>query len=156
MKGLNILQPWASLLAETEKRIETRSWMTRYRGDVLICSSKRWDGALQRIAFSEPFRSVLGYDRIQRLGGLPLGSALAVARLADVRPIHSLALSAWKLSPKELAFGDYSSGRYAWFFEDVRPLSTPVSVKGQLGLWDVPKPLLKTLRYLDWKGQTHA
>ncbi len=41
MKALSIKQPWASMIAEGLKTIETRTWPTFYRGELLIVSSKR-------------------------------------------------------------------------------------------------------------------
>jgi hypothetical protein len=32
MKVITIIQPWATLIAINEKRFETRSWATKYRG----------------------------------------------------------------------------------------------------------------------------
>ena len=40
IKALSVKQPWANLIAEGAKTIETRTWATRYRGPLLICSSK--------------------------------------------------------------------------------------------------------------------
>lgn len=40
MKALSIKQPWANMIARGEKTIELRSWGTRHRGCLLICSSK--------------------------------------------------------------------------------------------------------------------
>ena len=40
MKALSVKQPWASMIANGEKTIELRSWQTRYRGKLMICSSK--------------------------------------------------------------------------------------------------------------------
>ena len=34
-------QPWADLIAAGRKTIETRTWTTRYRGNLLITSEKR-------------------------------------------------------------------------------------------------------------------
>lgn len=39
-KAISLKQPWANLVAEGKKTIETRKWATPYRGDLLICSSK--------------------------------------------------------------------------------------------------------------------
>ncbi len=39
MKALSVKQPWANMIARGEKTIELRSWRTRYRGDLMICSS---------------------------------------------------------------------------------------------------------------------
>ncbi len=62
MKALSIKQPWANMIAAGEKTIETRTWLTDYRGDLLIVSSK-----------SPPIH--------------PAGFALAIAELVDCRPM---------------------------------------------------------------------
>jgi len=40
IKALSVKQPWANMIANGEKTIETRLWKTPYRGELLICSSK--------------------------------------------------------------------------------------------------------------------
>ena len=40
MKAISLKQPWANLVANGEKTIETRKWTTKYRGDLVICSSQ--------------------------------------------------------------------------------------------------------------------
>ena len=64
MKALSVRQPWASMIAQGTKTIETRTWSTGYRGDLLIVSSKKPE---------KP--------------GLPAGMALCVVRLTDCRPM---------------------------------------------------------------------
>ena len=63
MKALSLRQPWASLIAEGRKTIETRTWRTRYRGPLAIHASAR------------PFAD------------LPAGGILAVAWLSGCRPM---------------------------------------------------------------------
>lgn len=63
MKALSIKQPWANMIAEGRKTIETRTWRTSYLGDVLIVSSKS--------------------PKIE-----PAGFALAVARLINCRRMY--------------------------------------------------------------------
>lgn len=41
MKALTLWQPWASLVAQGVKRIETRPWTTKYRGPLAIHAAKR-------------------------------------------------------------------------------------------------------------------
>jgi len=41
LKAISLKQPWASLVARGMKTIETRKWTTSYRGDLVICSSKK-------------------------------------------------------------------------------------------------------------------
>ena len=62
MKALSVKQPWANMIASGEKTLETRTWTTRYRGPLLIVSSRQ--------------------PRIE-----PAGCALAVSRLIDCRPM---------------------------------------------------------------------
>ena len=33
--------------------------------------------------------------------------------------------------------GVYESGRYAWILEDIEVLSSPIKVKGHLGIWNL-------------------
>ena len=40
MKALSVKQPWASMISNRMKSIETRYWSTDYRGDLIIVSSK--------------------------------------------------------------------------------------------------------------------
>lgn len=41
MKVISLLEPWASLIKEKIKCIETRGWRTKYRGELYIHASKR-------------------------------------------------------------------------------------------------------------------
>ena len=62
MKALSLKQPWANLIAEGKKTIETRKWSTKYRGDLVICSSRK--------------------PEIK-----PYGCAICVVELYDVKPM---------------------------------------------------------------------
>ncbi len=41
MKVLSIIEPWATLIKEKKKYIETRTWKTSYRGELYIHASKK-------------------------------------------------------------------------------------------------------------------
>lgn len=41
MKVISLRQPWALLVVLGHKKIETRSWKTTYRGDLLIHASQK-------------------------------------------------------------------------------------------------------------------
>lgn len=43
IKCLSVRQPWANLIAQGKKTIETRTWSTTYRGPLLIVSSRKPD-----------------------------------------------------------------------------------------------------------------
>jgi len=40
MKAISLHQPWATMIAEGIKTIETRRWRTHYRGPLVICSTR--------------------------------------------------------------------------------------------------------------------
>lgn len=126
MKALTLTQPWATLMALGAKRIETRSWSTRYRGPVAIHAAK-WFPRYAR-EFAEVERT------LGRLPGrLPLGAVVATARLVDVRPTQEVAPST---SALERLYGDYTPGRFGWILADVVPLPEPIPARGSLGLWE--------------------
>ena len=136
MKAISIMQPWATLIAEGHKRIETRNWTTYYRGPLAIHASKGLPGWLADVVRGEPqFAAALGnlFDpRGRVLGDLPRGCIVATCRLVTIQFITV----DFSITNKERAFGDYTAGRYAWLLTDVQPLTTPVPARGALGLWE--------------------
>jgi hypothetical protein len=160
MKGLSLLQPWASLIQLWQKRIETRSWSTEYRGDLLICASKQFRGAEIDLCREAPFARALtvrGAGRMRSVGNvqfrhvatspsdtrpdsvcLPLGAALCIAELVDVAPTTQVREGEFGVIRGEKEFGNYLPGRFAWRLRNIRRLAEPIAVKGMLGLWDVP------------------
>ena len=138
MKALTLTQPWASLMAIGAKRIETRSWSTPYRGEIVIHAAKNFPRWAREFA-AEPTVSKLfepGYE-------FPLSRGLCIVRLLGCFPTSEVGLrqlsfvAGGKPSAKELEFGDFGYGRYAWLTEYVRPL-LPITdpIRGSLGLWD--------------------
>lgn len=47
-----IMEPYASMILSEEKTIETRTWKTKYRGDILLCASKKPESAISGHAFA--------------------------------------------------------------------------------------------------------
>jgi hypothetical protein len=142
MKALTLTQPWASLVAVGAKRIETRSWSTRHRGPLAIHAGMTLPRSALALCDRSPFREAL----VKGLGAcpvLPLGAVVATAELAEVMRTTDPRLRA-RLSEQELAFGDFTPGRYAWLLAGVRPLPEPIAARGALGLWqwhDAPAEL---------------
>jgi hypothetical protein len=145
MKVISIIQPWATLIAQGEKKFETRSWATKYRGELAIHASKKIEKALCKC---EPFRSILekhGYTA----ANLPTGKILGTVNLAECYEItHASDTFASSINDEgeileifednEFAFGFYEPGRYAWELQNVKLLKEPIPAKGQLGLWNYP------------------
>jgi len=133
MKAISLWQPWATLIAMGEKRFETRSWSTKHRGLLAIHAAKKWDSSLKEYCEAEPFYSSLKVNGKDT--ALPLGAIVAVVKLIDVHRVEKVRD---QLSNKELAFGNYADGRYAWELELVKQLETPVFIKGAQSVFEVP------------------
>jgi hypothetical protein len=150
IKAITLFQPWASLVAMGEKRIETRSWSTRYRGPLAIHAGM--NSMHMNVIMEHPFSDVFGDNRM-----FPFGAVVAVCKLVDCVPTARiikglfiacelgfpyffLGLRKLVLVQHEFAFGDYSPGRYAWILDEVEMLPEPISAKGMLGLWDWEMP----------------
>lgn len=138
MRAITLTQPWATLVAIGAKQVETRSWSTNYRGPLAIHTAKGFPGWARELCYDEPFLSALEQARVGP-AGFPLGKVIATAELINVQRIgyHVMPLHQTNEGhQRELAFGDYSKGRYAWFLGNVQPLPEPVPARGALGLWE--------------------
>jgi hypothetical protein len=133
MKAISLWQPWASLIALGFKKIETRSWAPKYRGPILICAAKKIIGWP-----SMEIQGVFDGTAFQP-SDLPLGKIVCKAKLVSCTRIfiHN------RPDYPERAFGDYSSGRFMWKFEDIEPIIPPIPIKGRQGLFNVPDELIK-------------
>lgn len=137
VKALTLTQPWASLMALQEKRVETRSWFLPKNvigKEVAIHAAKGFPKWARETCHEEPFRSSLtmplsGYywDPAEHTG-----EVLCVVKFIGCRFTQDVRC---QLTTKEIAFGDYADGRFAWFTEFVRLLE-PVPAVGHLGFWD--------------------
>ena len=165
MRALTLWQPWASLIAEGVKTIETRSWPAPK--DLVgerfaIHAAAKMTREQRSIAYADPIGRALNDVGIM-LGGdcaaLPLGAVVATARLAACLPMvpwndpqqrngeHRLFVderSIWRTNPRgggplnmttQLPYGDFAPGRWGWLLADVEKLPEPVPAKGRQRLW---------------------
>lgn len=140
MKVISIIQPWATLIALGEKRFETRSWRTKYKGNLAIHSSKKIDrSAFKRV----PIVQTLKKHGIVILDDLPTGMILATCNLEgcfevleDKGDSAVLGNEYHIASGNEYHFGDFNKGRYGWLVSNVNVLDNSIPAKGQLGLWN--------------------
>lgn len=98
MRALTIRQPWASLIANGTKTIETRGWQTAHRGPLSIHAAKRPPvsmdfgdaGGLPFVDARGVLSCVLGVDSHHTAILPPLGAVVATCTLADVVPMVPL------------------------------------------------------------------
>lgn len=131
MKAVTILQPWASLVVLGEKKYETRSWATKYRGRIAIHASKRYEKGLVELGFTPPFADVFHKHDLNPIF-LPTGAVLGTADLVDCILITKQNV------PKgyEFDFGNYQPHRYMWKLENSIPFAVPVPASGKVNIWE--------------------
>jgi hypothetical protein len=141
MKAITLHQPWASLVACGRKTVETRSWQVHYRGPLAI------HAALRSVAAP-------AFDLDAEL---PRQAVIATCDLVDVVPIvmdiwgdHEMdavgatEVAVWyrragsngvAMMPDHPEYGDYTPGRFAWLFDNIKPIG-PIATRGWQALWD--------------------
>ena len=127
MKVISIKEPFATLIRNGDKKIETRSWKTNYRGELFIHASGK------NIA-----KEFLINDYVVSLiDGLNMnyGNIICQGNLVDCVYMDEKFLNSIKEDEKEFKLGLYELGRYAWIFENVEPIY-PIPAKGQLNIWN--------------------
>ncbi len=160
MKALTLWQPWASLVALGEKKIETRSWSTTYRGVLAIHAAKAFTGEHMELCSKQPFLTALKPALAQyRIPfHFPRGSIVAVCELSDCLAI--LSEERYLVPPEytdhrhrvllpphdpEFSFGDYTPGRFAWILSNIRALERPIPCRGYQQLWSVPAHIASSI-----------
>ena len=160
IRSLTLTEPWASLVALEEKRLETRSWAPwdGYRGPIAIHASSKFPVECEEQCYIEPFYSVLqshGFEphrqarRHRNAWQFPLGHVIAIACLENVYQVPvtkgeemlfnegiSFAQQWQPPTEPELSFGNFAPGRYVWEFSMIHRLSQPLKASGALGLWN--------------------
>lgn len=123
MKTLSLKQPWAELILQNKKVIETRKWNTSFRGEFLIHASKNVDKeSMARFGFSS----------------LPTGCIIGKAFLVEVKPYPSKSSFDADQSLHYVPQFDKPvwKQRYGFILKDICRLKEK-SCKGQLNFFDV-------------------
>jgi hypothetical protein len=143
MKAITIWQPYASLIvgwpridADVVKRVENRTWPTRYRGPLLIhagISSKwhsTWDGP--------------------RPEKMPTGVILGRVDLVGCQSIEELRRAPDKSPIGWVKHHIHASGPYCFILRRPRRLVQPIPYRGQQAIFEVPDELLAAV---EWEPQ---
>lgn len=115
MKAISIRNPWATDILNGSKIYEYRTWQTKYRGDLLICSSAN-----------------------PKLKGMLSGYALVVVNLADIIKITPNNYTLFDLE-EEPGLGEKL---FVWYLTDLRAVK-PFKVKGKLNFYEVNDDLIE-------------
>lgn len=131
MKVLSLQEPYATFIKDGYKKIETRSWKTTYRGELLIHAS-----------LSKNFlKTITNPEVLAKVNEVTLnyGKIICKATLIDCIEMTPEYLEKIKSNHQEYILGIYEEGRYAWILDNIIPFKEPVETKGKLGLWEYQK-----------------
>ena len=136
MKALTLWQPYATLIADGYKTIETRDWRPH---DSLV-GERVAIHAGSKCVLERHMSSELAVFLRQEYRGpdwsawMPQGAVVATARLAGVEPSDGR---------ERDIFGDYGYGRFLWRLDDVRKVNPPLLIRGHQRLWNLDDTLLR-------------
>ena len=139
LKALTLTQPWASLVALREKTIETRSWYTSYRGDLVIHAAKGFPRDAQELCRFPDFAKALHGQTAKELPlskGLCVVRVLACIKTTELHKVHGVL--GYMPTAQEMRFGNYEPGRFAWVLQYLRPIDDGEPVRGFQRLWNWP------------------
>lgn len=139
LRGLTLHQPWASLIAQRDKRYETRSW--RPPQGVTHLAIHAGKHVERSVLKSHAFQSALGASPF-----LPTGSILCIAKIVDVIETDGLVpFDRRRLGCYEGAFGNFAKGRFAWKLEVVLQCVPPIVHRGAQRLWKLEPAIERAL-----------
>ena len=129
MKVLSLTEPFATLILNGKKSIETRSWKTSYRGELYIHAS------MTKMAKKDENNKEL--MKLLKDSQLNYGYIICKCTLVDCIYMTNEYIEEIKNNDhQEYICGEYSEGRYAWILKDIMPLEKKVKAKGQLNIWN--------------------
>ena len=136
MKVLSLTEPYATLIKEKTKRIETRSWKTSYRGELYIHASNT--------KIPKKYRENQELMSLVKNKDYPYGQIICKAKLVDcIKMTKDWIEKIKKENKKEYLSGIYEEGRYAWILEDIEILNHPIYAKGSLNVWTFNEESMK-------------
>ena len=126
MKALSIKEPYATLILDGVKRIETRSWKTNHRGDLLIHASS--------CKIPKEYRDNKELMKLVDGREMNYGKLICKCKLIDCVEMTQEFIDEVAKNHNEFVSGFYEVGRYAWILDDIKPIDK-VDAKGRLGVW---------------------
>lgn len=128
MKVLSLTEPYATLIKNGIKTIETRSWKTNYRGKLYIHASST--------KIPKEYKNNLELMSLVNIDNLNYGNIICSCELVDCIEMTDEFVDKIKKDKKnEYISGVYSKGRYAWILKNIEILDEPIKAKGHLGIW---------------------
>ena len=129
MKVLSLTEPYATIIKEGKKTIETRSWKTNYRGKLYIHASST--------KIPKEYKENKKLMSLVDLNELNYGNIICSCELVDCIEMTEEFIEEIKKNKNEYITGIYAIGRYAWILKNIQVLDKPIKAKGHLGIWSL-------------------
>lgn len=144
MKVLSLTEPYATLIKDGKKKIETRSWKTNYRGKLYIHSSST--KMPNEYKNNKDLMSLVDIDKLN------YGNIICSCELVDCIEMTNKFIEKVRQNKNEYISGEYAEGRYAWILKDIQVLDKPIKAKGQLNVWDYhdEKDVMKLMNDIEY------
>lgn len=141
---LSMHQPWASLLVLGIKRVEGRSWRTRFRGRLWIASARREPTPFEIEEVEKQYLKVYGLQRAQ----VPFPSEYpTTALLGCVDMVDCLANDDYVTAfVKTGRSTEMNASNYCFICESPRRLILPGQISGEHKLWKMPKERIRPMQ----------
>lgn len=142
MKAITICQPYAHLIAIKSKRVENRTWPTRYRGPLAIHAGKSRDW-------------LMGIDEIV-YPDMVFGAVVATAKLIACLHIDQIERGDYDKQFPWIREHPHTEGPWCWVMDNVVALPIPLPWKGAQGLWEIADAALPSPQHRDILNFTEA
>lgn len=129
MKVLSLTEPYATLIKNGIKTIETRSWKTNYRGKLYIHASST--------KIPKEYKNNKELMDLVDINCLNYGNIICSCELVDCIEMTDNFIETVKKNKNEYVTGVYAIGRYAWILKDIKVLDKSIKAKGHLGIWNL-------------------
>jgi len=146
MKVISLWNPWAALVCLGIKKFETRSWVIKHRGPMLIHAAKRWDKPQRQLV--ETLERHLSAKEHQKLSA-NCENRGAIIGMVEVVACLRTEVVRDRIDLKEALTGDFSNYRYAWALKNPILFDNPIEEIGKQRFWTYDKeiPDLKNISY---------
>lgn len=128
MKVLSLTEPYATIIKEGKKTIETRSWKTSYRVKLYIHASST--------KIPKEYKNNKELMSLVDINNLNYGYIICSCDLVDCIEMTKEFIENVKQNKNEYISGVYAKGRYAWILKNIEIIENPIKAKGHLGIWN--------------------
>lgn len=132
MKALSLHQPYAELILQGRKTIETRTWRTAHRGAFALHAAWKVEGEIAKLYDLHPESLV---------SGALIGTA-EIVEMIEFDDASWVALRDQHLVPDE-----HHNYRVGWRIVNPRRLAAPIPMRGLPGLFPLDPEIIEQMQY---------